>query len=82
MCILQHDASVAASEPGVGATWTDYWNLLTERGYSGYSGISGYSGSVASAGTGGTGSAGEGKQYVAVNIGGTVYKLLHDGTIE
>lgn len=38
---------------------------------------------VATAGgsTGGSGSGGAGNQYVALNIGGTVYKLLHDGTI-
>ncbi len=29
----------------------------------------------------GTGSAGAGKQYVELRIGGTRYKLLHDGTI-
>lgn len=33
------------------------------------------------AGTGGSGSAGAGNQYVSVVIGGTTYKLLHDGTI-
>lgn len=31
--------------------------------------------------TGGTGSAGAGKQYVVVKIGGTSFKLLHDGTV-
>jgi hypothetical protein len=31
--------------------------------------------------TGGTGSAGAGNQYVELNIGGTVYKVLHDGTV-
>jgi hypothetical protein len=31
--------------------------------------------------TGGTGSAGSGNQYVALNINGTVYKVLHDGTV-
>jgi len=37
---------------------------------------------IAAAGTtGGTGSAGSGKQYVTLSIGGTVYKLLHDGTV-
>ncbi len=30
---------------------------------------------------GGSGSAGVGKQYVELNIGGVIYKLLHDGTI-
>ncbi len=32
-------------------------------------------------GTGGSASAGAGKQYIKVNIGGTVYKVLHDGTV-
>jgi hypothetical protein len=36
---------------------------------------------VSSGTTGGTGSAGAGNQYVELNIGGTVYKLLHDGTV-
>ncbi|KKM60838.1 hypothetical protein LCGC14_1537750 [marine sediment metagenome] len=31
--------------------------------------------------TGGTDSAGEGKQYIKLNIGGTIYKILHDGTL-
>ncbi len=36
---------------------------------------------VTSAGaTGGTGSAGAGKQYIAITVGGTTYKVLHDGT--
>jgi len=32
-------------------------------------------------GAGGTGSAGAGNQYVELNINGTTYKLLHDGTV-
>ena len=31
--------------------------------------------------TGGTGSAGAGKQYVELDINGTIYKVLHDGTV-
>lgn len=31
--------------------------------------------------TGGSGTAGDGKQYVELDIGGTVYKVLHDGTV-
>lgn len=31
--------------------------------------------------TGGTGSAGAGTQYVELDVGGTVYKVLHDGTV-
>jgi len=31
--------------------------------------------------TGGTGSAGAGKQYVEMEINGTTYKVLHDGTV-
>jgi hypothetical protein len=31
--------------------------------------------------TGGSGTAGDGKQYVEINIAGTVYKVLHDGTV-
>lgn len=34
-----------------------------------------------SSNTGGTGSAGSGNQYVELNIGGTVFKVLHDGTL-
>jgi hypothetical protein len=30
---------------------------------------------------GGVGSAGAGNQYVELNIGGTTYKVLHDGTV-
>jgi hypothetical protein len=36
---------------------------------------------VSSATTGGAGSAGVGNQYVELNINGTVYKILHDGTV-
>jgi hypothetical protein len=32
-------------------------------------------------GTGGSGSAGSGNQYVELSIGGTVYKVLHDGAV-
>lgn len=32
-------------------------------------------------GTGGSGSAGAGNQYVELNINGTTYKILHDGTV-
>jgi hypothetical protein len=31
--------------------------------------------------TGGSGSAGAGNQYVELSINGTVYKVLHDGTV-
>ena len=31
--------------------------------------------------TGGTGSAGAGNQYVEIEINGTTYKVLHDGTV-
>lgn len=31
--------------------------------------------------TGGTGSAGSGNQYVEITIGGTTYKVLHDGAV-
>jgi hypothetical protein len=31
--------------------------------------------------TGGTGSAGAGNQYVELEINGTTYKVLHDGTV-
>lgn len=31
--------------------------------------------------TGGTGSAGAGNQYIQINVGGTTYKVLHDGTV-
>jgi hypothetical protein len=31
--------------------------------------------------TGGTGSAGAGTQYVSLTIGGTTYKVLHDGPV-
>lgn len=42
----------------------------------------GFDGNVYSDGdTGGTGSAGAGNQYVEMEIGGTVYKILHDGTV-
>lgn len=37
--------------------------------------------SSSSGNTGGTGSAGSGNQYVELNIGGTTYKILHDGTV-
>ena len=36
---------------------------------------------VSSGTTGGTGSAGSGNQYIELNIGGTTYKILHDGTV-
>lgn len=36
---------------------------------------------MSSATTGGTGSAGAGNQYVELNINGTTYKVLHDGTV-
>jgi hypothetical protein len=31
--------------------------------------------------TGGTGAAGAGNQYVELNVNGTTYKVLHDGTV-
>lgn len=31
--------------------------------------------------TGGIGSAGAGNQYIEMEIGGTVFKVLHDGTV-
>jgi len=31
--------------------------------------------------TGGADSAGAGKQYIEINVGGTLYKVLHDGTV-
>jgi hypothetical protein len=31
--------------------------------------------------TGGTGSAGAGNTYVEINVNGTNYKVLHDGTV-
>lgn len=31
--------------------------------------------------TGGSGSAGAGNQYVELNVDGTTYKILHDGTV-
>lgn len=41
-----------------------------------------FTNSVASDGTtGGTGSAGAGNQYVELYIGGTGYRVLHDGTL-
>jgi len=36
---------------------------------------------VSDGATGGSGSAGSGCQYIALNIGGTIYKVLHDGTL-
>ena len=36
---------------------------------------------ISDAGTGGADSAGVGKQYVEIEIGGNVYKILHDGTV-
>jgi trimeric autotransporter adhesin len=36
---------------------------------------------ISDGGTGGTGSAGAGNQYVELNINGTTYKVLHDGTV-
>lgn len=36
---------------------------------------------TATGAAGGTGSAGAGNQYIPVNIGGIVYKLLYDGTV-
>ena len=36
---------------------------------------------VSSGTTGGTASAGAGNQYVELNVGGVVYKVLHDGTV-
>jgi hypothetical protein len=38
-------------------------------------------GTVSDGTTGGTGSAGAGNQYVELNINGTTYKVLHDGTV-
>ena len=31
--------------------------------------------------TGGTGSAGAGNQYIEIEVGGTVFKVLHDGIV-
>jgi len=36
---------------------------------------------MSDAGTGGSASAGAGKQYIEINVAGTIYKVLHDGTV-
>lgn len=36
---------------------------------------------ISAGATGGSGSAGAGKQYVPINVGGVIYKVLHDGII-
>ena len=36
---------------------------------------------LSSGSTGGSGSAGSGNQYIEINIAGTTYKVLHDGTV-
>ena len=38
-------------------------------------------GAVSDGTTGGSGSAGAGNQYIELDIGGTTYKVLHDGTV-
>lgn len=40
-----------------------------------------FSVAVSSGTTGGTGSAGAGTQYIEISVGGTTYKVLHDGTV-
>jgi len=48
-------------------------NIKTDLDASGYAKSSGTTGGVASAGAG--------NQYVELEIGGVVYKVLHDGTV-
>lgn len=51
ICKLAH-TSGSTTEPGVGASWTTYWDLMVE-GYTGSQGATGYTGSAGSGGGGG-----------------------------
>jgi hypothetical protein len=53
VCILAHNAA-DANEPGVGASWATYWNLLAGKGSQGAQGFQGYQGKQGSAGADGS----------------------------
>jgi hypothetical protein len=57
---------------------TTDWNIDS---LSGHIKVDGDAIPVSSGTTGGTGSAGSGNQYVELEIAGTIYKVLHDGTV-
>lgn len=58
----------------------DLW-YLSNSGVMFYDGAANHNLAMSDGGTGGTDSAGAGKQYVELEINGTVYKVLHDGTV-
>jgi len=49
--------------------------------YTDFSASTSYHVALSDGTTGGSGSAGSGNQYVELNINGTTYKMLHDGTV-
>ena len=70
---------------GLGQTNNGQNTLLYDNGtntliYRNLSGTSFYL-PMSTGGVGGSGSSGAGKQFIAINVNGTTYKVLHDGTI-
>lgn len=59
-------------------TGTTDWNIDS---LTGHIRVDGDAVPVSSETTGGSGSAGAGNQYVEIEIAGTIYKVLHDGTV-
>jgi hypothetical protein len=56
----------------VSTTTINFTNVVTHEGR----GLASSSGT-----TGGSGSAGSGNQYIELTVGGSTYKVLHDGTV-
>ncbi|KKM63643.1 hypothetical protein LCGC14_1509460, partial [marine sediment metagenome] len=71
VCILGHTSS-ASDEPGVGGSWTTYWDLLVEKGNQGDTGAGGQGDTGVAGGQGDTGVAGgQGDTGVAGGQGDT-----------
>jgi hypothetical protein len=63
VCTQAHTSDQVNDEPGVGTNWTDYWDLLVERGPQGFQGNQGNQGGQGSQGNqGNQGEVGEGTQ--------------------
>ena len=45
ICKSAHNSTNLGDEPGTGASWTTYWNILVQKGYVGSKGDIGYTGS-------------------------------------
>jgi len=74
VCILAHTSS-AIDEPGVGANWEIYWDLIASKGDTGDTGATGATGATGPAGADGADGS-DGADGVGVPAGGTTGQSL------